>query len=77
MSPLIQDDIERGKKFAIIRMVIDGVDKVIIQPVLLTQNSSLTAAKRKVMEQFPNGTSQWIGWVDQYTLFDPIRMGRK
>jgi hypothetical protein len=65
------------KKFAILRLVSDGVDKVIIQPVLLSKSSSLAAAKRKVMKQFPNGTNQWIGWVDQYTLFDPISMEEK
>jgi hypothetical protein len=69
------DDYE--KKFAMLRLTADGMDRLIIQPVFMKKNNSMAAAKRKVMKQFENGTTSWIGWVDQYTLFDPIKMGEK
>lgn len=67
-------NVDYEKKFAILRLTADGVDRLILQPVLLQKSTTMAAARRRVMKQFENGTTSWVGWVDQYTLFTPIQM---
>jgi len=61
------------KKFAILRLTADGEDRLIIQPVLI-ENRTLAAARRSVLKEFHTGTVAWIGWMDKYTIYDPIKV---